>query len=202
MFPFHGEVSRMSVPIVLAKTRIPYRNRCLVMTSSCQRGDSELKRAEKPQTLTMRLWWRSGCAPGTPAANRRRSGHGASGRRVLERGEVVHVVHERTAAERVALAVALALPLERIIGDEALLAVEAPTEGVLLAGGHLLHDPAAVDAGLEVEGRFGEEERFEMALHSAVGCPAIYGTGQASRKRSSITTCDWTMPECLFALTP
>lgn len=40
----------------------PCLRHCRDVEVACSRGESMLKRAEKPQTLTMRLWCRSGCA--------------------------------------------------------------------------------------------------------------------------------------------
>lgn len=40
----------------------PCLRHCRDVEVACSRGESMLKHAEKPQTLTMRLWCRSGCA--------------------------------------------------------------------------------------------------------------------------------------------
>ena len=90
----------------------------------------------------------------------------------VERRHVVHVVHERPAAERVALAVPFALARERLVRHEPLLAVEAAAEVVHLARGHDAHHPSAVHAGLEIERGLGEEKRMEMLPHRAVGFAA------------------------------
>ena len=48
---------------LMPKDRRPaaYLSRCRAMTSSCQRFERWMNRAEKPQTRTIRFGWRSGC---------------------------------------------------------------------------------------------------------------------------------------------
>ncbi len=85
--------------------------------------------------------------------------------------DVVHVVHEGTAAERERFATPGAEDAKLLVGDERLLPVEPRADAVHKTP-RTRPAPAAVDAGLEVERRLGEEERHEVLPHREVAFAA------------------------------
>ena len=91
----------------------------------------------------------------------------ADGENLAERRHVVHVVAERSAAERQTLALTRPLPLEGGLRHQPLLLIELAAELVDETRG-TLPAPAAVHARLEVERALLEEKRHEVAAHREI----------------------------------
>ena len=102
------------------------------------------------------------------------------------RRHVVHVVHERPAAERQVLAGPGRQEVPGRLRNESLLPVESPADAVDVPG-RTRPRPAAIHARLEVERRVREKERQEVPPHGEVRLAADVERVEAGMRRRRST---------------